>query len=326
MNISDIAKMAGVSRAAVSRYFNQGYVSQEKRERIQKVIEQTGYVPSASAKALRTRKSNLIGVIVPKISSESVSKIVDGLGSELKERGYHMLLGSTDNDASQELEFIKVFVNNDVDGLVLIATELTKAHREMIDELPIPIVLIGQRLEGSYCVYHDDYHAARDLADCFFRSGVRRPCYIGVTEEDRAVGGARRSAFLDAAAKFQVPVSPEQEIRGAFTYQNGYEGMRKLLEQNPDTDGVFCVTDTIASGAMGYLREQGISVPDRMAVVGMGDSNLSRAVSPRLTTVRYFYQESGVKAAGILLELLEKKEPAAKEEILGYQIVRRESL
>lgn len=326
MNISDIAKMAGVSRAAVSRYLNQGYVSQEKREQIQAVIEQTGYVPSASAKALRTKKSRLIGVIAPKISSESISHIVDGLSSELKGQGYHMLLGNTQNDASQELEFMKVFINNNVDGLILIATEMTGEHIEMIESLSIPIVLIGQRLSGQYCIYHDDYHAARELADTFFRSGIRNPSYIGVKEEDKAVGQERKRAFLDSAAQFGISVLPAQMVKGAFSYEAGYQGMKALWNRNPSTDGVFCVTDTIAAGAMGYLKELGIQLPKQVSVVGMGDSNLSRVISPQLTTVHYYYTESGVKAAKILLDLLENREVQDREVILGYQVIPRKSL
>ena len=92
MNIAEIAKMAGVSKAAVSRYLNNGYISEEKREAIRKVVEETGYRPSVQAQTLRTRKTRMIGVIVPKISSTSVARVVEGILSTLNERGYQMLL------------------------------------------------------------------------------------------------------------------------------------------------------------------------------------------------------------------------------------------
>ena len=102
MNVSDIAKLAGVSNSAVSRYFNHGYISQEKREAIRKVVEETGYRPSVQAQTLRTKKTNMIGVIVPKIASASIGKIVEGILSVLNKSNYQMLLAVTENDPKKE--------------------------------------------------------------------------------------------------------------------------------------------------------------------------------------------------------------------------------
>ena len=103
MTIKEIAQLAGVSSAAVSRYLNGGYVSAEKKEQIRKVIEETGYRPSAQARILRTKKACLVGVVVPKINSESISRVTAGIEQVLSRRGYQMLLASTDNDPAKEL-------------------------------------------------------------------------------------------------------------------------------------------------------------------------------------------------------------------------------
>ena len=97
MTIKEIAALAGVSSAAVSRYLNGGYISDEKKEQIKKVIEETGYHPSTQARILRTKRASLVGVVVPKINSESISRITAGIGQVLAARGYQMLLASTDN-------------------------------------------------------------------------------------------------------------------------------------------------------------------------------------------------------------------------------------
>ena len=106
MTIKEIARLANVSSAAVSRYLNGGYISEEKRAQIKKVIEETGYHPSAQARTLRTKRASLIGVVVPKINSESISRVTEGIGSVLAERGYQMLLASTDNNAKKEIEYL----------------------------------------------------------------------------------------------------------------------------------------------------------------------------------------------------------------------------
>ena len=111
MTIKEIAKLAGVSSAAVSRYLNGGYVSDEKKEQIKKVIDETGYQPSAQARMLRTKKACLIGVVVPKINSESISRITAGIEKVLSERNYQMLLAGTDNTPAKEIEYMRLFEN-----------------------------------------------------------------------------------------------------------------------------------------------------------------------------------------------------------------------
>ena len=122
MTIKEIAQLAGVSSAAVSRYLNGGYVSEEKKEQIRKVIEETGYQPSAQARMLRTKKASLVGVVVPKINSESISRITAGIESVLAERGYQMLLAGTDNTPAKEVEYLRLFENYPVDGIILVGT------------------------------------------------------------------------------------------------------------------------------------------------------------------------------------------------------------
>lgn len=106
MTIAEIAKLAGVSRAAVSRYLNNGYISEEKKQKIKKVIEQTGYRPSLQAQTLRTKKSKLIGIVLPKINSETISRIVAGISQVLSEKGFQILLANTENNVQKELEYL----------------------------------------------------------------------------------------------------------------------------------------------------------------------------------------------------------------------------
>ncbi len=109
MTIAEIAKLAGVSSAAVSRYLNNGYISDEKKQKIKQVIEQTGYRPSLQAQTLRTKKSKLIGIVLPKINSETISRIVAGISLILSEQGFQILLANTENSVEKELEYLSVF-------------------------------------------------------------------------------------------------------------------------------------------------------------------------------------------------------------------------
>ena len=160
MNIAEIAKLAGVSRAAVSRYFNNGYISEEKREAIRKAVEETGYRPSVQAQTLRTKKTRMIGVIVPKIASASIGRVVEGILAVLNENGYQMLLAVTQNDPRKELEYLSAFHEKQVDGVVLLATVFTPEHKKILKTSSVPVVIVGQYLAGQCAVFHDDYHAS----------------------------------------------------------------------------------------------------------------------------------------------------------------------
>ena len=145
MNIADIAKLAGVSPAAVSRYLNQGYLSQEKREAIRKVIEETGYRPMVQAQILRTRRTKTIGVILPKIDSFSIGSIVAGIDSVLEQKGFQILLADTHNDPDKEKEYLDSFDDQRVDGVILIATVFTSKHVAILKKSRVPVVVVGQQ-------------------------------------------------------------------------------------------------------------------------------------------------------------------------------------
>lgn len=326
MTINEIAKMAGVSRATVSRYLNQGYVSEEKSQKIRKVIEETGYQPSAQAQILRTKRTKLVGVIIPKINSDSVSRMVAGISGILSQAGYGLLLANTDNDEQEELKYLKVFAsNNQVDGVILTGTVLTRDHRKLIREMQLPVVVLGQSLEQCSCVYYDDYQAARTLTELLLRKG-KKIGYIGVTQRDQAAGRMRLQGFQDALTAAGQELDPNRMEEAKFRIDSGYEAAERLFSRSPDLDSLFCATDNIAIGAMTYLKKHRIRVPQQVQLVGVGDSEKGQVVEPALTTVHYYYKTSGQEAARLLLELLSGQEDIRKEIKMGYKIIERESI
>ena len=321
MTINEIAAMAGVSRATVSRYLNDGYVSEEKREKIRRVIEETGYEPSVQAQQLRLKRTNIIGVIIPKINSESVSRMVAGISAVLSKEGYQMLLANTDNNEKEELKYLNLFKYNQVDGVILIGTILTKAHKERLKEMQVPVVLLGQVLNGYSCVYNDDYHAAREMTERLAkRAGALG--YIGVTQRDVAAGKERRRGFLDGAGSHVKTCVTE----GAFSMDAGYEGCKNLLEQEPGLAGIFCATDSIAVGAMRCLEDMGKRIPEDVALAGVGDSMMAKVTKPSVATVHFYYKTSGMEAAKLLLDRIQNPEEAVREVKMGYEIVEGGSL
>lgn len=324
MTINEIAEMAGVSRATVSRYLNDGYVSDEKKDRISAVIEKTGYVPSVSAKLLRSHHSNFIGVVIPKLNSDSISRMTDGISRRLSDEGYQMLLACTDNDEKKELKFLKLFQENNVDGIILFGTIFTAAHRRLLDQLNIPVVILAQEEKGYSCIYSDDYTAAYNLGT-HLAEKAEKVGMISVTSSDAAVGRNRRNGFLDAFKKSGIRI-PKSYIRvSGFDAASGEQETLALFKDHPDIDTLVCVTDTIASGASRALRTLKKKVPKDVQLSGFGDSTVSEVLYPTLTTVHLYYEKAGSSAAAMLLEHIASPEEPVNEMKFSYEIKIRES-
>lgn len=322
MNINEIAKLSGVSRATVSRYLNNGYVSREKKLAISRVIEETGYMPSRQARMLRNRRTNLVGVIIPKLNSDAVSREMTGISNILSREGYQFLLANTANNERKELDYIRIFHQNQVDGIILIATVFTPEHRRLLKESGVPVVILGQHVRGFSSIYHDDYEAVKEITGLLIKEGRMNIGYIGVSMRDEAAGAARYHGYEDAFKELGKRMNERAMIEATFNMDDGYHKARALFERFPDLDALFCATDNIAIGAMEYLKESGRRIPIDVAVVGVGNSTSSKVIRPKLTTVHYHYEMAGEEAAGLLVKMINGEEEV--EEIqMGYEIVKR---
>lgn len=329
MTISDIAKMAGVSSAAVSRYLNGGPLSEQKRAVIREVVEKTGYRPDTAAQTLRTGRVNQVGVIAPSISSQSVGQLTAGIASELDARNYLMLLGNTELDEQRELGYLTAMQRNHVAGIILMGSYYSPQLARAFKNCRVPLVVTGQRFPDVPCVYNDDRSAARELAERMLQRGRKQLVYIGGTERDQATGIARRQGVQDAMNAAGMDGSQLPRICcSAFTMEEGERCMTELLTCCPNLDGAVCVTDTVALGAMRALKKAGRTVGQQVSLAGIGDSWVGDVVEPGLTTVRFYQKQVGEEAARMLLQMLEQAEPntPVRQTTLGYTVVERGSI
>lgn len=325
MNITEFAQRAGVSKSAVSRYFNGGYLSEEKRRAIEKAVGETGYAPSASARSVRTRVTKLVGVILPKLSSESCSRVTEGISKVLDEHGYQMLLVNTANKPKKEVEYLDLFRHNRVDAVIFLASIFTANHKAVLRKMKIPVIIVGQRYEGISCVYHDDYGAAFSLGELLLKRGAKKPAYIGVTERDEAAGLSRHDGFFDAMKKHNVTVDKKHRIVAEFTMESGYKAAEKLFSVSKKPDALFCATDNIAAGVMLYCKDKGISIPGDIMICAVGDSKIGKITPTSLTSAHLHYRTSGIDAAEMLLTELTSDSKIHRNEMLDFYIEERES-
>ncbi|MEW9108531.1 MAG: LacI family DNA-binding transcriptional regulator [Cytobacillus gottheilii] len=328
ITIKEIAERASVSRTTVSRVLNNnGYVSDDVKKRVLKVIEETGYIPSENAKSLRTKKTKVIGVILPKISTETSSRLVKGLDEVFAKEGYQILLTNTNLVPEKEIEYLRLLKSRHVDGIILSATIINQALIEEINGLKSPFVTVGQQVSDISNVLFDDYQASKDLVNLMIKKGYKHIAFIGVDEEDRSVGYLRKAGYLDAIKENNLPIEDYWVQKGIFDVDSGYYSMSEIMKNSKQKpDAVIAVTDRLAIGAMQYIKEAGLSIPDDIAVAGMGASELSRFVSPSLTTIDFSIEEVGREAADLLLEQINGRNSYEKNRKVKYRLIERSSI
>ncbi|MCR5837811.1 MAG: LacI family transcriptional regulator [Lachnospiraceae bacterium] len=327
MTIKDIAKMAGVSVAAVSRYFNGGSLSDEKREIIQKIVEENNYVPNAMAQTMRTGKSGNIGVIVPRLDSESFAQIMAGIADEVEKINYTVILGVTDNKKEKEIYYIEQMEKSKMDGIILMGTYMTPHLKTTLEKCSIPIVVTGQHFKGVPSVFYDDKSAMYDITKLMLKSR-KHIAFIGAPSIDRAAGKMRKEGVEKALEEAGIDKKSLIAYESDFTIDGGYETMKKILKSHKKVDGVICATDRMAHGAMLAIREAGKNIPDDISITGVGDSWGDKISSPQLTTVQLYYKKCGQTAVNLLWGLMkgESDSHLISKVMLGYSIIERGSV
>ncbi len=327
MTIREVAELAGVSTAAVSRYFNGGSLSEEKSQKIKQVVEKSDYSPNPLAKTMRTGKSGMIGVIVPRIQSHSMSRILEGLMEKLEEKGYDIFLGCTFGKREMEAELIRKMQKGGMEGVVLMGTSFTPSLRECIRDCRIPVVVTGQNFKGVPCVYHDDETALYDMAMRVLKKR-KNVAYVGVDESDLASGKARKQGVLKAFREMGLEPAKMPYTCADFSAEDGYRAGKELLKKYPDVDGVICASDYIAHGVIRALKDAGRKLPEEVSVTGLGNTWADFITDPPLTTVELYYEECGRVAGKLLLSLLYEPDTmhAVDRIKLGYRIIERGSI
>ncbi|MDO4536462.1 MAG: LacI family DNA-binding transcriptional regulator [Clostridium perfringens] len=319
LTIQDIANMAGVSKSTVSRYLNNGYVSKENIEKIANVIDKTGYKTNFFAKRLKSKNSKLIGIIIPRIDSFTASKTLQGISGKLEKEGYQPIILTSDLDKEKEISYIKKLYLEGMDGIIVMAFCISEEHVQLINKLPIPIIFTGQSQYGVNCITIDDYKAGKIMGNFVKEKGHKNIVYVGVTEEDKAVGIYRKKGFFDA---FENKCNIKY-IETDFTLKNAYENAHKAVVFKPSI--IVGATDNIAIGINRYLMEKGIKVPQDISIAGFGDYDIGTAIYPALTTVGFDYEFLGFEAATRMLSLIRNEELLDLEEV-PIKLVERQSV
>lgn len=329
MNIKDIAKMAGVSISTISRVINQSaYVNPEIQARVEKIIAETGYRPNALAKELLHKKTNLIGVMLPRIDLSTFAAMFDGIVSVLNANGYNILLANTRDELTEELRYLKLFHEKRVDGVLYFATAIGPEHREAIARLRAPVVVVGQSGEplGRPSVRLDNFEAAKAMVNYLLSLGHRRIGCLCVPDHDPNIGILRKQGYLAALQENAIPVDPSLIVTGDFEYESGERGAQTLMA-HPDgaPTAIYSITDRLAVAASGWLQRHGYRVPHDVSVACVDDPSLLSVCYPSITTMRFDYELAGINAGQMIVDCIDEKQPASSEIIIPFTMQVRES-
>lgn len=320
--ISDIAQITGVAKSTVSRYLNGGSVSEATKRKIESVIKETGYVPNTFAQSLKAKKTNIIGTIVPRLDSYAASQTLIGIDEKLREYQCQMLISNSSQDLEREIENIYSLERQKVAGIILLATQITPAHLEAFDKVDIPVLLVGQQHDGTYSLIHDDYGAAYNMGKYVLSMGHRKIVFLGVTEQDIAVGVRRKEGFQQA-----VEEAGNCEVKyyeTGFAINAALETACRIMDEYRPSIFV-CATDNIALGVLKAAYMKGLHVSTDLSITGFGGYEVTEIIHPSLTTAKFYYKEAGQLAAQSMMKLV-SGESIEKIMVSKYKIIERESV
>ncbi|NBJ92001.1 LacI family transcriptional regulator [bacterium 1xD42-62] len=289
MNIYDIAKLADVSIATVSRVVNDSSkVNDKTKEKVLRVMEENHYTPNVFARGLGLNSMKTVGLVCPDVSDNYMAKAVAYLEKNLRGYGYDCILYCSGYDEEDKRQAVELILQKRIDALVLIGSNYAGGRDEetsYINEVAgqIPVFMINGYIEGEniYCTLADDYQAVYDATEELIFAGKRRILFLSNSESFSAM--QKRKGYEDAHKNHGLPVLEELRL---YT-ENSIHGTRDrlLLCRNLVFDSVIATEDGMAVGALKYARARGISVPGEISVVGYNNSELSISCEPELTTV-----------------------------------------
>ncbi|MEL7526223.1 MAG: LacI family DNA-binding transcriptional regulator [Pseudomonadota bacterium] len=333
VRIRDVAEVAGVSTATVSRALsNPELLTEATRDSVFAAIRATGYRVNKAARTLRTRQAGAILVLVPNLGNPFFSQILAGINERLGEHDMSVLIADTANLATAGEFLVDHFLNSQIDGVICLDGSLPETELEQFRKNGVAdkIVFACEWVHsaGLPSVRSDNVEGARLAVRHLHELGHRKIAHV-TGPGDNVLTHARRQGMLEERARLQLPVRDEWIVRGDFSLESGRSAAMRILELDEKPTAVFCASDQVAFGLMSTLEAHGLIVPDDISVVGFDDIELADFYVPALTTIRQDRRALGTKAASLLLECVEPKTTRQadrlKPVVVGVDLVVRES-
>lgn len=320
--IKKVAEEAKVSVATVSRVLNNtGYVNEETRKKVLKVIKELDYKPNSVARSLFKKQSMTIALIVPNITNPFFPEVARAIEDVLSSKDYTLILCNSDDNSEKEKKYFEVMKQKYVDGVIVVTSTLTPQY---IEEKGIPIVAVDRFIDPSIpCVSVNNIEGAKRAVQYLKSTGCKKIAHIRgpkniTSAEERYLGYLHE---VENESWFE----PGYVRCGNFNIEQTTEESRKLLNENPDIDGIFAGNDLMAVGVIKAAMQLGKRIPEDLSVIGFDGISLCKMTNPEITTISQPIYEIGSVAAQTLLDLIEGRVIEKKHHQLEVTIMKGQS-
>ncbi|MDR4968098.1 MAG: LacI family DNA-binding transcriptional regulator [Acholeplasmataceae bacterium] len=317
--IRDVAKKANVSVSTVSRVINQkGYVHEETKVLVNKIIKDLGFIPNQLARSLTNRSSKIIGVIVPHIGPSFYGELLEGIESQASAYGYKIMFCHTQDDPDRELEYLQFFESYNIEGLIIASNF---SNRDKLAELNIPVVTVDHILDENIpSITSDNVKGGGLAATKLIETGAkniilfRGPSFL-LTTMERTIG------FLNESKKHDLFV----DIFDFDLLFPDFKLIEEILKNNPHVDGIFTFSDTLAFATLNILQKLGKKVPQDVSLIGYDNTPYSNWVTPSITTVHQSVNFMGKQSFINLTRLIRGVELDSLHDIIDVKLIERET-
>lgn len=306
--IKDVSEYAGVSQATVSRVINgTSRVSHDKKLKVEKAIQVLGYRPNAIAQALASSRTGSIGIIVPELGGPFYSGILHSIENRLRRLGYHVVVTAGSNTEQGQRESVEFLLGRRVDAMILHTQHLTDDYLTDLEAKGVALVLVNRFVPelAQNCIEIDNELGGQLATEHLLRMGHRNiACITGPLDKSDARG--RLQGYRKALEAADILFDEALISEAGFTEESGVSAMRKLLNRDCSFTAVFACNDHMAFGAFEVLKQEGISVPEQVSLMGFDDILFARYISPPLSTVNFPIEQMSAEAVQLVIQILNK--------------------
>ena len=331
ITLADIARKAGVSKMTVSRVISgKGQIAAETRVRVMRIIDEMGYHPNLIARSLASRRSMILGVIIPwkerLLLDNYFAQVLSGVTDVALRHNYRILLCPVEIDRNDRKQYVNITRTRLLDGLILVQTKTDDPNIDGLADSGFPFVLVNQRRNSKNCSFVDSQNimGAQTAVRYLYDRGHRDIAFVAGSM-DESNGRDRFQGYRQTLKALGLPYREERVVYGDFSEETAYRESARLFQGGERPTAVFCSDDYMAIGVMRRIHESGLRVPEDIAVVGFDDIEMAAHLQPTLTTVRQQMVELGRTSADILLALIEGGRKASVRRLLPTELVKRNS-
>ncbi len=322
ISIREVARLAGVSPATVSRVLNgTANVDGEKKKRVLDVIEETGFKPNQVARSLFKKSSKMIGVILPNTSNSFFTELIEYIEGEAFIQGYKIIICYSSDDSNKEIDNLNMLLSMNADGIILLAND---AHiSDHLKDIKIPIVVVDRNLKFKNELtqiasnhYKGGVLAVEHLIKCGCKNIVNMNGPMNLSSAK-----SRFEAYIDTCKKYNLEI---KYVNSDYNFESGIKSTKKLLEKFPNVDGIVASNDIVAISVYKVLSKRGYRIPEDIMIVGFDNIRLSSIVTPEITTIEQPIKDMGIMAVKSIVNYKNNID-IDKKYVFDTKLIKRET-